>query len=649
MDAVRYLSSVEIEMLHGSGCRADDWRNIRVGGDFSPESVSHTAFSGQVTLGTYKGEIAVKGMPFLKAGIRHCRLHNVSVGSGCHIENATIANTDIEDNVLVQEADFIGQVEQSSFGNGSPVNCIAEDGARSVPLWCNLSSQWAHLILHVKGTGAGQALENMILKDAETFASARSRIGAGCRIQFAGMLKNVRLGPGTIVENTAKLTNVHTVSTEAAPVFIGEGVAAEECVIQQKARINGGVRLAHCFVGEAVKLDNAFFAKHSLFFANSDFSLGEAACAMAGPFAVSHHRATLVLTCQNSFSTFGSGANSSNHHFKLGPRHGGILRRGTRCGSGSYLFWPSDIGAFTTIVGKHTKNLDTAAFPFSLVTTSGDRTVLVPGVNLFSAGLFRNERKWRERDGRERIEQPRDLYESAVFSPYSMEAAEIGLEVLRSHKEAGGKDLLHNGAIIPASRLDVGILLYETALMYYVGRVLLEGAAERFGRSGTGEVLALVDEVAPQEDGAGGNWRDWGGMLVSGERAEAFLRDVADGTIENAAGVTAGLARMHGEYRRDEVRWVAGRWRKRFGGRGTRADVSAFMEKWLEKVMFSFERQVRDVAKEFGETVMYGYGVEGDGRESFRRVRGKPADEESVGLMQEERDRLMALGYAAVE
>ncbi len=512
---LRYLRNAEIEMLYASGCQADNWRNIRVAPGFSPDSVSHTAFSGHIILGDYTGEIALKNMPFLRAGIRHCRLHNVTVGSNSHIASATIANTDIEDNVLVQEADFIGQTAPSSFGNGSPVHCVAEDGARSVPLWHGLSAQWAHVILHCKGSPAGDALETAIRHEAEALASARSRIGAGSRIQFAGLLENIRLGRGTRIERAARLANVHAVSTEAAPVLIGEGVAAEDCVLQQNARVLGGVRLVRCLVGEGVTLDNAFFAKHSLFFANSEFTLGEAACVMAGPFAVSHHRATLVLTCQTSFCTFGSGANSSNHHFKLGPRHGGVLRRGARCGSGSYLFWPSDIGAFSTVVGKHARNLDTSAFPFSLVTATGERTILVPGVNLFSAGLFRDEGKWRERDGREGIAQPRDLCETAILSPYTMEAAERGLELLLRQREAGGSDLAHNGAVVPASRIDVGVALYEAALMYYTGRVLFERAAERFGRSGPGEVLALVEEVlaAPGGESCEG-WRDWGGMLA---------------------------------------------------------------------------------------------------------------------------------------
>ncbi len=77
--------------------------------------------------------------------------------------------------------------------------------------------------------------------------------------------------------------------------------------------------------------------------------------------------------------------------------------------------------------------------------------------------------------------------------------------------------------------------------------------------------------------------------------------------------------------------------------------MGAFAEKWLGKVLFSFERQARDVAKEFGDTAMYGFGVEGEARETFRRVRGRAVDEPLVRLMREERDRLLSLGYAAVE
>lgn len=585
---MRPLSDNDRETLRARGCTAENWSAVSTAGNFSPENIRDTRFTG-----------------------------TVSLGARCTITNTILHNADVEDDVAIQNTDFIGQTGRSAFGNGEDIHVVAEDGARSVPLWHSLSAQWAHLMLHCKGTAAGRALERMVREDAATAAAERSRIGKGCTIRFAGKLTNVCLGEGTVVDSAAALTDVRTLSSKAAPVFIGEGVAAACCIFRQASRADGGSRLKHCLIGEGTRIDNAFFAEHCLFFANCDFALGEALGVLAGPFAVSHHRATLVLTNQNSFGNFGSGANASNHHFKLGPRHGGILRRGVRCGSGSYLLWPADIGAFSTVVGRHAHSLDTEVFPFSLVTTGPEGTVLVPGVNLFTAGLFRDERKWSERDRRTGIATPGDLYEPAILSPYTMEAAERGLKLLRAHRAAGGGDFHHNGATIPAARVDAGIALYETAIRYYAGTVLLKNSLKQAAAADT-------TETPPCE-----NWRDWAGMLVRGDRAKSFLTALAEGTITTPAAVNAALREMHAQYRRDELRWAQKRWRREYA------------EQWPETVAAVFGRRQKDAAKEFSATAAYGFGVETEAAETFTRLRGALEDEPLVALMREERDGLL--------
>ncbi len=53
--------------------------------------------------------------------------------------------------------------------------------------------------------------------------------------------------------------------------------------------------------------------------------------------------------------------------YKLGPLHQGIVERGSKTGSFSYMLWPSKIGAFTAVIGKHYSNMDTTDFPFSYI------------------------------------------------------------------------------------------------------------------------------------------------------------------------------------------------------------------------------------------------------------------------------------------
>lgn len=71
-----------------------------------------------------------------------------------------------------------------------------------------------------------------------------------------------------------------------------------------------------------------------------------------------------------SFMNAGSGSNQSNHMYKLGPIHQGILERGAKTTSDSYILWPAKIGAFSLVMGRHVNNLDTTDLPFHILLSS---------------------------------------------------------------------------------------------------------------------------------------------------------------------------------------------------------------------------------------------------------------------------------------
>ena len=52
---------------------------------------------------------------------------------------------------------------------------------------------------------------------------------------------------------------------------------------------------------------------------------------------MTHHKSTLLIAGLFSFMNAGSGSNQSNHMYKLGPIHQGILERGAKTSSDSYI------------------------------------------------------------------------------------------------------------------------------------------------------------------------------------------------------------------------------------------------------------------------------------------------------------------------
>ena len=641
----RKLTKTEIGILEDRGCRAADWNMVTVAAGFSPgDSFRNVRFSGRIELGCFREPLPVGDGLSLPSGISDSELCDVSVGNDCVIRRSSVSSADIGEGVLLDDIGVLARPGRAPFANGSQANVLAEDGARSVSLWRHLSAQLAHILCHLKGHPAANALEEAIRLDAESLALPRSVVSSGCRLRRVGALRDVWIGEGAVLDGVSVLENCHVGSSREAPARIGEGTAAKDCVFLAESETAGGVRLEHCLVGEGVRLANGFTGKHSLFFANSEFTLGEAACAMAGPFAVSHHKATLILTCQCSFNTFGSAANSSNHHFKLGPIHGGVLRRGARCGSGSYIFWPSDIGAFSTVVGKHMTHLDTADFPFSLLVGKEDRSILVPGVNLFASGGFRDAIKWRDRDRRTGLSRPRDLVNPAILSPYVLQAMRDGAELLRRGLDMA-VDLRHGGAVIPARRFEPALKLYDAARVFHMGERLFTAA--QFLRSGgfpepddLAEVIAGVD--AGDCERSGGRWRDWGGMLLSGFEAERFLADLANGTLKTPEEVRLRFEKIHEAFSRHELAWIAQEWGYEYGAPEP-ATLAAFACKWRKAVHFRHECFVKDAAKEYSPEVRYGFGVEANANECFRRIRGVLSGHPLLARAEAERERLLNL------
>lgn len=640
--ATRSLTRDEIGILENQGCTADDWTRVLAADRFRPEGAAvRVEFAGDVTLGDCSGEVAVAGGA-RRAGLRDCRLHDVTVGDRCLIRHADLSRVDIGDACVIDRVGRIAGLAPTSFANGLDANVLTEHGGRAVPLWRKLSSQAAHLLCHLHGQPAAEALLAMIGKDAAQLASDRSRIAAHCRIERTTSLTDVYVEEGAVIDGVAALRECYVASSTEAPAVIGAGVIAERVVFQRASVTTDGVKLVNCLVGEGAKLERGFSSEHSLFFANAAFAQCEACSVMAGPFSVSHHKATLALTCQCSFTNFGSGSNASNHHFKLGPLHGGILGRGTRVGSGSYLFWPADIGAFSTVTGRNNKNIDTRDFPFSLVVGEGKRSCLVPAVNIFTTGVFRDEKKWPDRDQRGGIAEPLDWYRSEALSPYIIQYADRGLAAIKQAFHSGD-DLEIGGVVIPESRFDSALKLYRAVGVFQTGLCLLD-YCRRYADTQTPTLADLTGAlaVAQGEDGAdAGDWADWGGLLLSGGRAKRFLGELAAGKYPDADALGAAFRKIHDEYPDMEWRWLAMRWREEFGAPNP-DKVKQFLGDWREAVLFRRARLWRDAVKDFSIEKRISFGIEQSCDDDFREARGKFEAHPLVIAIEEETANLIA-------
>lgn len=648
----RQLTAEEIALLQSRGCRAGNWSRVTVADAFSPGQSFHgVTFAGEVELGVFSRDVKDPDGFLQPAGICRSSLRDAKIGDNCLILDSRVADADISADAVLDWVGLLAGGKESTFANAVDANVLTEDGARAVPLWRSLTSQLAHLLCHQKKHPAAQNLEDLIRRDAESLRSSRSFVGPGARVRRVDELRSVWIGDGAVVEGAAALENCYLEASPAAPVRVGRGVTARDCVFMAASAVEDGAQLSHCLVGEGTVVEGGFAGAHSLFFANSHMALGEASSAFAGPYTVSTHRATLILACQSSFSTFGSGSNASNHLFKLGPRHGGVFRRGVKCGSASYILWPSDIGAYSTVIGRNARHLDTTEFPFSLIMGDACGTTLIPAANLFGAAFLRDAIKWRERDQREKIEKPRDIVNAAILSPYTLQAADLGLDFLKRCTDMEEADLRRGGAIIPTSRFETAIRLYQAALVYHTGERLFAKLAQRLGDKKptlADIVSAFAKRPHPDYDPLAGRWRDWGGLLLSSRDADKFLADAAEGEFADPDALSDRFRRIHAAYDENEWLWLAARWR-RDHGEPADEDARRFLLEWRKAILLRHECFIKDATKEFTPEMKLGFGLEAFAAEYFRRLRGELSAHHLVAMAERDRSRLLALADSVTE
>jgi hypothetical protein len=518
----RRLQPAEIATLEAQGCAAADWTQVWVHPNFSPLYVHDTLMEGTNVLGDFG---APAEAVWRRAGLYRVRLREVTVGHRCLLQDVDeVANYTLGDEVQVLHVGRLCATGDSCFGNATAVAVLNESGGREVLMHDALTAQEAYLMaLHSYQPELLAPLRARIHAHADSLRGERGQLGDGVTVAHVRSVRNVRVGAAARIMGACCLENGSIVSTPEAPVEVGDGVMATDFIIRGGSHVLSGASLVRSFVGESCHIGHGFSATDSLFFANCQMEHGEACALWAGPFSVSHHRATLLIACMTSFFNAGSGSNQSNHSYKLGPNKYGILERGAKLASSSYLYWPARIGAFSTVLGHHSGHVDLSDFPFSLLMEQKGRSLLLPAVNLRSIGLVRDVQKWPTRDARPQLSADSDRLTFALLNPYTAARIERAMSVLRGWlavrpaddvadgQPAAGPQKAdyfeYRGVYIPHSVVRRAYATYSAALDEYLCRCILlrlEHVAE----------TAATAPYLQADDRGCGAWCDYGGMIA---------------------------------------------------------------------------------------------------------------------------------------
>lgn len=377
----RLLTSGEIDILEANACTCDDWTRIRVADPFRPQHYRHATFSGDVTLGTTEEVLTAGGHVPMQTGIYFARVHNCNIGDNVLIDRIGnyIADYDIADGTLIANTACIAMTGESTFGNGIEVSVLNETGGREVPIYDCLSAHVAYIIaMYRHDKELIGRLRKLVDDYVESRRSSRGKIADHVTIVNTGTINDLYVGPHATIDGATRLVNGSIMSEADDPVFVGPNVMAEDFILCAGAKVDCGAVLVHTFVGQASQLTRLFSAHDSLFFANCACENGESAAIFAGPYTVTMHKSSLLIAGMFSFLNAGSGSNQSNHMYKLGPIHQGVVDRGSKTTSDSYILWPAHIGAFSLVMGRHVSHSDTSRLPFSYLIEKAGESHLCP-------------------------------------------------------------------------------------------------------------------------------------------------------------------------------------------------------------------------------------------------------------------------------
>ena len=546
---MRQLSDEEIRILEDRNCWAEDWTNVHVSDDFKPNYMHRVMLYGEVSIGDFDKNIEVSRGFMKHSGINNATLRNVTIGDNCLIENigGFINNYTIGDDCYISNVNAMETTDGATYGEGNLISVLNEVGDGNVILFSELNSQFAAFMAkHFCDKSLKDAIRRLINEEIARKRHEQAYIGNNVKIVNTKEITNTIVYDDCEINGASRLSDCTILSSPVSNVYIGTGVICENSIISEGSSIINSVKIQDCFIGEACQISNGFTASSSVFFANSYMSNGEACAAFCGPFTASHHKSSLLIGGQFSFYNAGSATNFSNHAYKMGPIHHGVLERGTKTASGAYILMPAHIGTFSVCFGKLMYHPDTRYLPFSYLIAYGDTMYLSPGRNITTVGLYRDIRKWPKRDVRP-VGSQKSIVNFDWLSPFSVGEIVEGKQILEKLRDACGENVAtytYHNYVINASSLNKGIKYYDIALRIYMGAVL-KRVIKKWGK---------VD--FPTTTIGQGKWNDLSGLLLPESEEMRLLSDIKRGELETIQEVTDRFKEINRNYREYQWAWT---------------------------------------------------------------------------------------------
>ncbi len=348
-----------------------------------------------------------------------------------------------------------------------------------------------------------------------------------------------------------------------------------------------------------------------------------------------------------SFYNAGSGTNQSNHMYKLGPLHQGILERGAKTGSFSYMLWPSRIGAFSVVIGKHYTNFDASEFPFSYINEEDRKSLLTPAMNMFTVGTRRDSQKWPTRD-RRKDPIKFDILNFDLFNPYIIGRVLEGSNRMKELLDKASREdeyVSYKGLHIKRLLLRTCIKYYEMAIKIYLGQELIKRMSKK---EVGGNYNKLHTALSYDHSLYSEKWIDAAGMFISKKDYDILINSITAGKFENLNDINEEFTKIDIQYSDSSWAWCANLIEKRFNTKInelTKEQLTQIIVEWRDNSIKLNNMILKDAEKEFDQISKIGFGIDGDEEirnKDFENVRGEYDENKFVLELRKESEEIVS-------
>ncbi len=584
----RHLGEEEIARLERNGNHSSHWDIVMVCDPFDPDRVRNCYFNGLVRIGVMEDDTLEANGRFLSVGIYNSTIQSSDIGDNCAVHNAhLLERVLLGDKVSVLNVGELISFDDAHFGEAGDVDSPKapwihvwnESGGRRILPFSSMQPADAWFWAKFRGE---QELQQRLLemtRRSVDWLGPYGMIGDESCVLHSEQVRNVMLGPGTLVKGASRLENVMVNSSIDHPVRLLSGVDLVDSIVNAGAHLDRRSTVHRTILGQDVHLDFGARVDHSVIGDFSAIECGEVRNVICFPHHGQHHNTGfLIAACLEGQSNLAAGATIGSNHNSRQADGEIVANRGFWPGLSTTLKHNSRFASFTLIAkGDYPAEIN-LRLPFSLISNDilDDSLNVVPAFafrhNMYS--LVRNEQKFQKRAGWQKAES---LFETDFLAPDTVEEMFDAMSVLedwtaRAWLTANGEDLesledleirdkgcsLLLGQHDAVRRLEVKGLrveksnrfvrvyrpeqayrAYREMIQFYAVRTLL-----KYMKS---EGMASLDVL--KEIPADSNiWVNVGGQLVRGDDLDALHAGILSGRIGTWERFHAEMQQMRRHY-----------------------------------------------------------------------------------------------------